>query len=320
VIPRVALVTGATGALGPTLVAHLLAEGYVVRTISRQPPIPGLLSPAVTHIPGTILDTISLTRALEGVDIVFHLAALLHIENPSPELAADYHRINVEGSRLVAEQSVCAGVKRLVYFSTVKVYGTHQRQPITENYSPSPKTLYARTKFEAEQVIRSVSNLETVVLRLSPVYGSRLKGSWHRLVQAVARGYFLPIGNLRNVHSLTHADDVARAAQMVAEHPNVIGKIFNVVGHEAPTMHNILSAIYATCGKSLPSLRIPSGLGLAGAFVLERAFAVLGKRSPLSVESLRQLIDDEAYAGAALRTLGFAPVVKLTDGWPIANG
>jgi nucleoside-diphosphate-sugar epimerase len=310
-----ALVTGATGAVGPALVSCLISSGYAVRSFSRTPPPPGLLNPASAYIPGTITDTAALDAALEGAEVVFHLAAMLHVENPGPELAAEYHRVNVEGSRLVAERAVRAGVKRLIYFSTVKVYGVRQRQPITENYPPSPKTIYARTKLQGEQALHAVAGLDAVTLRLSPVYGPRLKGSWERLVRAVAQGRFLPIGNLRNVHSLTHVDDVARAALTAAEHPQAAGAAFNLVGHESPTLHDILSAIYAASGRELPGIRIPTALALIGAFTLEGSLGLLGKRSPLPVESLRQLIEDEAYSGAMLRGLGFRPQVSLSEGW-----
>ncbi|MBC7811902.1 MAG: NAD-dependent epimerase/dehydratase family protein, partial [Burkholderiales bacterium] len=262
-IPRpTALVTGATGALGPALVEHLLAEGYAVRTLSRNLPCSKHLNPAIEFISGSITDADALDRALEGVDFVFHLAALLHVINPAAELAAEYTRVNVEGTRLVAERAARAGVRRMIYFSTVKVYGTRQRQPITETHPTTPTTLYARSKLDGEHSIQSIPNIEMVVLRLSPVYGPRLKGSWAQLVNAVARNRFVPIGSLRNVHSLTHVDDVVQAALLAANHPAACGQTFNLVGHESPTLHDILSAIYAAQGKYLPALRVPSALAL----------------------------------------------------------
>jgi len=119
----IALVTGATGAVGPSLVNHLLNQGYTVRSYGLDEPTPGLFAEQIEHFTGDINDKASLSRALMGADIVFHLAALLHIENPGPEFAPQYQRVNVDGSRLVAEQAALAGVHRLIYFSTVKVYG-----------------------------------------------------------------------------------------------------------------------------------------------------------------------------------------------------
>lgn len=311
----IALVTGATGAVGPTLVSHLIQRGYEVRTFSRSSSLPGASHPLASHFIGSINDAAALESALKGVDIVFHLAAKLHIENPTPELGFEYQLVNVEGTKQVASQAAKAGVSLIVYFSTVKVYGVRQRQPVEETCTTIPKTMYARTKLDGEQVVQSTPGIDSIILRLSPVYGPRLKGSWERLVGAIARGRFLPVGNLNNVHSLTHVDDVARAAVLVAEHPDAIGRTLNLVGHESPAMGDILGAIYSAYGKQLPRVHIPPSLALLGALVMERSLGFINKRSPLPVESLHQLIEDEVYSAASLRALGFVPQVSLADGW-----
>ncbi len=313
---EIALVTGATGALGPALVTHLLRNGYTVRSFARHPPAPSLIPlREVEHVSGDVTDPTTVAQALNGVHVVFHLAALLHIENPAQDMAPRYRLVNVDGSRIVAEEAAKAGVRRLVYFSTVKVYGICQREPVTELHPTNPKTIYAQTKLEGERAVRAVEGLETVVLRLSAVYGPRLRGSWARLVRAIQRGWFLPIGNLQNVHSLTYVSDVARAAQLAAEHPGVAGGIYNVVGHETPTMREVLEAIYGLSGGRLPAMRIPARLALLSAHVAEKGMALANRRSPVTPDSVRQLIQDEAYSGAALRSLGFDTSVSLEEGW-----
>ncbi len=313
---QVALVTGATGAIGPSLVNHLLNNGYAVRSYSLSRPASDLFDGSkVISFQGDITDGAALGEALAGVDVVFHLAALLHIENPAQDMAPRYRLVNVDGSRIVAEEAAKAGVRRLVYFSTVKVYGICQREPVTELHPTNPKTIYAQTKLEGERAVRAVEGLETVVLRLSAVYGPRLRGSWARLVRAIQRGWFLPIGNLQNVHSLTYVSDVARAAQLAAEHPGVAGGIYNVVGHETPTMREVLEAIYGLSGGRLPAMRIPARLALLSAHVAEKGMALANRRSPVTPDSVRQLIQDEAYSGAALRSLGFDTSVSLEEGW-----
>ena len=311
---RLALVTGATGAVGPALVRHLLQSGYTVRVYARKAPTAGLFPAEVAYSQGDIADQEALARALKGVDLVFHLAALLHIENPSPEMAALYRTVNVDGTRNVLALSIQAGVKRFIYFSTVKVYGLQQLTPVTEDTAPQPETFYAQTKFQAEQAVLETREIETVVLRLSAVYGPRLRGSWERMVKAIARGWFRPIGALRNRRSLTYVDDVAIAARFVAEHPDTAGRIYNVVGHESVTMHEILTAIYQALGKPMPRLSVPAFLAVSGAFILEKALRLSGKRSPLTVDTIRQIVDDEVYSGERLRQLGMT-YTPLNVGW-----
>ena len=95
---KMILLTGASGVLGPVVAAHLRAQGYTVRTLSRTalPALP-------LHITSDITDRAGVGRATEGVEVVVHLAAKLHIENPDAALAREYARVNVEGTRVVAE-------------------------------------------------------------------------------------------------------------------------------------------------------------------------------------------------------------------------
>jgi len=152
------------------------------------------------------------------------------------------------------------------------------------------------------------------VLRLSAVYGPRLKGSWNRLVRAIECGYFVPIGNLQNEHSLTYVDDVAGAALIAAQQPSADDQIYNVVGFETPKLQEILEAIYTALDRKTPSFKAPAGAALLGAFVLDQGFKLLGKRAPLT-EAVRQLTNDEVYSGHKLHQLGFNPKVTLEQSW-----
>ncbi len=307
-----ALVTGATGAVGPALVAELLRQGQRVRVLSRQRPADGLFPAAVEVVIGDIIDRDTLQAAVASVNQVYHLAALLHITNPSPELRAAYQHVNVDATRLVAEAAARAHVQRLIYFSTVKVYGAQSREPITEEHPLNPQTDYAQTKLDGERAAQQ--HIDTSVLRLSPIYGARLRGSWRFLVKGISSGLFLPVGSLQNVRSLTYVDDgAARAALLVAQQPS--SAPVNLVAHEAVPMHAILDAIYAACSKQRPRLHLPAPLVGAGAGLAEFAFSVIGKRSPLTRDGIAQLTQSETYSGAKLRALGFQAQMSLAEGW-----
>ncbi|MBK9748188.1 MAG: NAD-dependent epimerase/dehydratase family protein [Chloroflexi bacterium] len=175
------LVTGATGAVGPALVAELRQQGQRVRVLSRQRPLEPLFPPDVEFHSGDISDRDAVRTALTGVQQVYHLAALLHVTNPPPELRADYQRVNIAATRIVAEEAARAGAQRLIYFSTVKVYGTHSAQPVTEDHPLNPQTDYAQSKLDGERATHKV--IDTSVLRLSPIYSApawvvALSGPW----------------------------------------------------------------------------------------------------------------------------------------------
>ena len=122
--PLIALVTGATGAVGPTLVKNLIEEGFQVRVL-LQPGVEAQMLPEdVISIIGDITDQEAVNEAVKGVDFVFHLAAKLHIYNPDPSLRMEYERVNVDGTKTIVDASVAANVSRVIFFNTINVYGS----------------------------------------------------------------------------------------------------------------------------------------------------------------------------------------------------
>ena len=101
--PSAVLVTGATGAVGPALVAELARSGATVRVLCRRPPPPGLLPATVEVRVGDVLRPEDVADAMRRISQVFHLASRLHIANPDPSLRDDYEAVNVGGTRHILE-------------------------------------------------------------------------------------------------------------------------------------------------------------------------------------------------------------------------
>ena len=218
------LLTGATGALGPAAIRALVASGFEVRALTRSP---GPAEAAgIAHAVGDLADRASLERAVEGMDVVVHLAALLHIANPAPDLRSEYHRINVEGTQSLADAAARAGVRRFVLASTAAVYGPTSA-PATESTRPAPDSWYGESKLAAEGAVLGAHRPEAfdvTVLRLCAVYGPRIKGNYERLLRALASGRFVPVGPGMNRRSLIHEDDAAAALVAAAQHPSARGR------------------------------------------------------------------------------------------------
>ena len=100
------LITGASGAIGPCVVNALDQAGYRIRTFSIDVPALGIFPPHIDVIIGDVMDKASVQSAMRGVDAVVHMAALLHIVNPAPELQKKYDRINVGGTASVVEAAI----------------------------------------------------------------------------------------------------------------------------------------------------------------------------------------------------------------------
>ena len=314
------LVTGATGAVGPRVVAALHEAGHRVRTLSLDAPPPGAWPEGVDARLGDVTDSAAVQNAMRGVDGVIHLAALLHIVNPPPELRPRYERINVGGTENVVTAALRAGVARLVFFSTIAVYGPSGGGVLTEDSPLRPDSFYARTKADAERIVLAARRADGTplgtVLRLGAVYGARIKGNYRRLLLALARGRFLPIGPGTNRRTLVYDRDVAQAALVALRHPTAAGQVFNVTDGQFPTMDEIIATLCAALGRRPPRLTLPAGPIRSLAGLLEDGARLFGRTAPIVRATIDKYTEDVAVDGARFRTqTGFSANYDLAAGW-----
>jgi nucleoside-diphosphate-sugar epimerase len=313
------LVTGATGAVGPRVVAALLEYGCRVRTFSLDAP-PDQWPDGVDAQIGDITDPAAVQLAMQGVNAVIHLAALLHIVNPPPEMRKKYERINIGGTAIVVDAAIRAGVSRVVLFSTIAVYGASTGSVLTEASPLRPDSFYAQTKMDAERIVLSAKREDGTpmgtVLRLGAVYGPRIKGNYQRLVQSLARGRFVPVGDGANRRTLVYDRDVARAAVTAAIHNGAAGEIFNVSDGHFHTMNEIVKTIYNALGRNPPWFALPELPVRWAAGLLEGSCKLLGRSSPVTRGTIDKYMEDIAVDSQLIQTvLGFAPQYDLAMGW-----
>lgn len=316
-----ALVTGATGALGPTLLALLRAKGCRLRVLVQPGDGSRMPFDAIETVEGNIADPRALERAAAGVDYIFHLAAKLHINTPSPDMQADYERVNVQGTQFVVDAARQANVRRVVFFSTISVYGPTQAGAWHTETSPlNPQTYYAETKAQAERIVLAARRSADgrpfgTVLRLAAVYGARVKGNYARLWQAIQKGRFVPIGPGRNRRTLVYDKDVAQAAWLAATHPAAVGRIYNVTDGTVHTLAEIITTMRATVGKRPYPIQMPVWPVRAAGEVVTGVSTWIGRPYPVSAW-LDKYLEDVAIDGSAIQAeLGFKPAYDLAAGW-----
>ena len=314
------LVTGATGAIGPLVVEAFRTAGYSVRTLSIDSPPAGAWPDDVEMFTGDVADAADVRAAMQGAESVIHLAALLHIENPPLALQNQYDRINVGGTATVVAAAIQAGVRRVVFFSTIAVYGRSGGRILTEDSPVCPDTFYARTKLAAEEIVLSAKDADGrqigTVLRLGAVYGSKMKGNYRRLVHALAKGPFIPVGKGSNRRTLVYDRDVARAAVLAAVHPDAAGRMFNVTDGQFHTMRSIIETLCSALGRRPPHLMLPAGLARFLAGFLEDCARICGLRSPVVRATVDKYTEDMAVDGSRFCTqIGFVPQYSLEAGW-----
>ena len=316
----IVLITGATGAIGPCIVHAMHKAGYQIRAFSVDSPTEGMFSQNVEVLLGDVTDSFVVQSAMEGVEAVIHLAALLHITNPPPTLCEKYERINVGGTACVVKAAIEAGVKRLVFFSTIAVYGNSNVQILTEYAPAKPDTFYAETKLAAERIVLDAKRTDGqplgTVLRFAAIYGPRIKGNYERFVKALSHGRFVPVGDGSNRRTLIYDRDVANAALLAVQHPNAAGKVYNVSDGQFHTLKEIIVAICDALGRNPPRLSIPVGPARFSAGLMEDTFRLVGRESPIGRETIDKYTEDIAVDSQRIqRELGFKPQYDLKTGW-----
>jgi UDP-glucose 4-epimerase len=319
---KVALVTGGTGVVGPALVQLLLQNGLEVRALVLSENEVIRLPQEVMVYHGDIRDPASIQEAVQGSDVIFHLAAKLHIYDPKSSFADEYEQINVEGTRHLADAAINFGVSRIVFFSTVNVYGVGDSEGLfTETSDLSPQTLYSSTKSRAEKIILSARSKKNgkplgVVLRLAAVYGPTMKGNYIRLLKGLYQGWFLPIGSAQNRRALIFIDDAVQAAFIASDHPAAVGNVYNITDGRVYSLLDIIHAMCAALNRRPPRIHLPAAPIRFSIGLLEDLFHLLGRRFPLGRQTIDGMLEDRAVSGDKIQQeLGFRPQIELEEGW-----
>ncbi|MET0117308.1 MAG: SDR family oxidoreductase [Sedimenticola sp.] len=237
-----ALVTGGAGFIGSHLVEKLLGQGMDVTVVDncstgREENIAHLRdNRRLQFVHADITDSRRIESVFEGVDWVFHMAALADIV-PSIQQPIPYYRSNVDGTVAVLEASRNAGVKRLVYAASSSCYGIPDQYPTPESAPFRPQYPYALTKMLGEQCVMhwsQVYGIPAVSLRMFNVYGprSRTSGTYGAvfgvfLAQKLAGEPFTVVGDGEQTRDFTYVTDVVEAFIKAAE-SNLSGEIMNV--------------------------------------------------------------------------------------------
>jgi len=323
----VSLVTGACGFTGSHMVETLVRAGHHVRATDlaeayeKDDPergrFPGVLKKlGVTFVPANLTHLEEVPRLLEGVDFVFHVAAIFSYSAPWELL----HRVNVEGTRHLCE-AILAHRKsaRLVCWGAGGVYATLPpgrmlRVPIAEGDPEAPINKYLRSKWEQEQSVlerQRTRGLKASLLRPFTVYGPRgvYGGAQMILHFAKAQRPLIP-KNFTARLPFSHVEDVCRAALFIAERDDTIGEIYNIVDDSAYSLAEFIRIVASFSGhRSYTIFPVPIWLLRQGGYlaaIAARWISLLTHKPPLvEYDAIKLVGVDHWYSNAKLKNLGF---------------
>lgn len=254
-------ITGAGGFIASHLTDALLARGCDVTAFiryrsssdwgwlesrRRQPP------PNLRVITGDITDPFRVRAALEGMDTVFHLAALIAI--PFSYLApASYLQTNVTGTLNLAEAARAAGVKRFIHTSTSEVYGSARTTPIDEDHPLQAQSPYAASKIAADKVIESFAcayGLPAVTVRPFNTFGPRqsARAVIPSIISQALHGDTVRLGTLDTVRDLTYVSDTVEGFICAATAENALGQTFNLGTGTGVSIQSLAHEIFELMG------------------------------------------------------------------------
>jgi len=310
------LITGGSGFIGSHLVDSQLEQGNIVRTIDLHVERLAHVAdhPDLHVLVGDIADTELARKAVEDIDVVYHLASA-HLDVRLPD--THYRRVNVEGARKLAEAAFTAGVKRVVHCSSVGVIGDVENPPADESSACHPTNIYEQTKLAGERTVLEFAQktgLALVVARPAWVYGPRCPRT-EKLLRAVGKRRFVLFGRGHNLRHPIYVSDLVRGLELCAERDMAPGSVYILAGPGPVTVQSLLGSIAKLLQVPPPAIHLPVALGRAAGFFVEAAFSPLGMRPPFSRRSMDFFLKNNAYSTQKARQeLGFTPQVGLYQG------
>jgi len=316
------LVTGGGGFLGLYLVEGLVAAGHQVRVLCRGR-YAALEALGVETVRGDLRDATVVSAACNGVDVVFHTAAIPGVWGPR----SLYFGINVTGTQNVVAACEKQGVRRLIYTSSPSViYDGSEHVNGTESLPYPSRWLchYPQSKALAEQAVLAAAHsgdLRTVSLRPHLIWGPRDNHLIPRLILAARQGRLRQVGDGQNLVSVAYVENVA-AAHLLAEEslrasPAISGKAYFINEPEAVNLWDWINLLLYRSGLPPVTGRISASAAWRLGAILEGAWTLLRLRGepPMTRFVASQLAGSHYYSvSAAERDFGYRPTVSISEG------
>jgi 2-alkyl-3-oxoalkanoate reductase len=310
------LVTGGTGFTGKALVRRLLDLGHEVVALDYKE---GLKTQELRDwgaevLLGSVTDADAVRRAVEGAEVVHHLAAAFREMNV-PD--SHYWQVNVQGTRNVLEASLAQGVRKFIYCSTCGVHGNVDHPPGGEDAPIQPADYYQRTKYEAEPLVREFHQrgLPSVILRPAAIYGPGDPERFLMIFRRVARGTFPMFGDGRTYYHPLYIDNLVDALVRAMADGVGDGEAYLIADDQYLEIEDLVRRVGRALGVDVKIPHFPVWPVVAAGHVVEKACRPFGITPPIFPRRVDWYRQNRAFKiDKAKRELGYEPKVGIDEG------
>ncbi len=310
------LVTGGTGFTGKALVHRLLDMGHQVVALDYKEGLKTqeLRDAGAEVILGSVTDMDAVRRAVEGAEVVHHVAAAFREMNV-PE--SYYWEVNVQGTRNVLQAALDAGVRKVIYCSTCGVHGNVDHPPAGEDAPIQPADYYQRTKYEAEPIAREFHErgLKTAILRPAAIYGPGDPERFLLIFKRVARGSFPMFGDGKTLYHPVYIDNLIDAFILAMEEGKGEGEAYLIADEQYLGIEDLVRRVARALGVQVRIPHLPVWPVVAAGHVVEAVCKPLGIAPPIHPRRVDWYRQNRAFKiDKAKRDLGYRPSVGIDDG------
>ena len=302
---------GASGFVGTRLLDLLKQDGgYLLQNIDLQP------SPFFNDITviGDARSQKDMDKLLVGTDVVVLLAAQ-HRDDVSP--VSLYYETNVGGLETTLKAMEKNGCKRIVFYSSVAVYGLNKDNP-SEEFPKDPFNHYGKSKWQAEEVLqewfRTHPDWNINIVRPTVIFGERNRGNVFNLLSQIAGGKFLMVGKGVNKKSMAYVGNVVAFTKYLIDECNSGYNVFNYIDKPDFTMNELVSLVERVLDKKIPSVHFPYWMGMCGGYCFDVLAKITGKKLPISSVRVKKFCATTQFDSSKMMSTGFVPPYTLEEG------
>ncbi|MBP8893622.1 MAG: NAD-dependent epimerase/dehydratase family protein [Saprospiraceae bacterium] len=303
-------IIGGSGFVGSRLLSLLKESSAELLNIDKQN---SELHPEITQI-ANVLDKEALRKLLVGTDVVVLLAAE-HRDDVSP--TSLYYDVNVQGMRNTLEAMESNNVKRLVFTSSVAVYGLNKVNP-NEQTPVDPFNHYGISKWQAEEVLqewhKTHSDWNINILRPTVIFGEKNRGNVYNLLHQIASGKFMMIGKGENRKSMSYVGNIVAFIQFLIEQKTTGYEAYNYVDKPDFTTNDLVYHTGDVLGKHIPTTHIPYWLGMLGGYGFDALAFVTRKKLTISSVRVKKFCAVTQFDSTKAMTSGFVPPYSIEEG------